>query len=282
MVRSSSSPSNIRLQGKVTNTSSADGSIASGPVALDTLTLSSLHLPNATLELANASSPGLLTSGASGVLGLARDLPTSTTPFTVPSVKDRLAEAGIAFLTIDLDEGGGSYSLAAEHGQRGVHWVESHGDHWSVDVTDFHTGNTPQTDGFEGVIDSGTTLLLVPSDHAAAYWTDVPRARLDHLQGMWLFPCASKPELPDLTMTVGGYKAVVAGKHLDFGSVEERSGGTGGGGPGEEMCYGGLQSSDGLGVQAILGDVFLKSQVVVLGLEDGKVGFAGKSGGGSE
>lgn len=97
---------------QTTNTPPADGTQASGPVALDTLTLTTLHLPNATLQLANTTSPSLLDSGASGVMGLARTLRTSIVPYDVPTVRERLVEAGQRFLSIDLRAGGGSYRFS--------------------------------------------------------------------------------------------------------------------------------------------------------------------------
>lgn len=189
------------------------------------------------------------------------------------------------YLTIDLRPGGGSYDLT-DAAPEGVIWMDSWGSHWSVDVIDFTVGdpwasssNATVLPPFEGVVDTGTTLLLVPGPHATAYWIEVPDARHDPAQDMWLFPCSKRASLPHLNLSIGaGYEAVIPGEHLDFGSVEERSeGGVGDTGPGEEMCYGGVQSSEGLGVDAILGDVFLKSQLVVLGLEDGRIGFGEKS-----
>lgn len=176
----------------------------------------------------------------------------------------------MAFLSIDLRRGGGSYALSDGHAE-GVSWFESWGPHWSVDV-DVKSGSNSSS--FEGVVDTGTTLLLLPDHHVTAYWIDVPSARHDAAQEMWLFPCAQRTSLPDLHLRIGGaYDAVVPGSDLDFGAVEERGQGV----SGAAMCYGGVQSSEGLGVEAILGDVFLKSQLVVLGLEDGRVGFAEKT-----
>lgn len=237
-------------------------------------------------------------------MGLARTLRTSIVPYDVPTVRERLVEAGQRFLSIDLRVGGGSYRIndsetggtgdtsgMGETGAGDVTWFESWGSHWTVQVTDFNVGNdTASTSnstsssnsgssgvGFEGVVDTGTTLLLVPDAYATTYYLTIPSARQDLASSMWLFPCALSPSLPDLQLMIGGaYEAVVPGAFLNFGSVEDHPAGGRVDGPAEEMCYGGVQSSEGLGVEAILGDVFLKSQLVVLDLEDGRVGFAKK------
>lgn len=168
----------------------------------------------------------------------------------------------------------------------GVTWFESWGSHWTVQVTDFNVGKDTNSstssssgDGFEGVVDTGTTLLLVPDPQTTAYYRAIPSARHDPTSSMWLFPCAQSASLPSLQLTIGGaYTAVVPGALLNFGSVEDHPGGGRADGS-QEMCYGGVQSSEGLGVEAILGDAFLKSQLVVLDLEDGRVGFAKKDAG---
>lgn len=224
-------------------------------------------------------------------MGLARTLRTSIVPYDVPTVRERLMEAGQRFLSIDLRVDGGSYSISDSEAGKGasergdVTWFESWGEHWTVEVTDFNVGNNntnlassaPSTSssssneqGFKGVVDTGTTLLLVPETQTTTYYFTIPSALYDPASSMWLFPCAQSASLPDLQLMIGGaYAAIVPGKFLDF----DHPGGGRADSP-EEMCYGGVQSSEGLGVEAILGDVFLKSQLVVLDLEDGRVGFA--------
>lgn len=230
-------------------------------------------------------------------MGLARTLRTSIVPYDVPTFRERLVEAGQRFLSIDLRVDGGSYSISDSGAGKGaseggdVTWFESWGEHWTVQVTDFNVGNdtnstsiatlTSDSDsdsnkGFEGVIDTGTTLLLIPETQTTAYYHAIPSALYDPASSMWLFPCVQSASLPDLQLMIGGaYAAIVPGEFLDFGSIDDHPGGGRADSP-EEMCYGGVQSSEGLGVEAILGDVFLKSQLVVLDLEDGRVGFAKK------
>ncbi|SPO03511.1 uncharacterized protein DNG_06194 [Cephalotrichum gorgonifer] len=272
----------------------ADGSVASGPVALETISLSNLTLTSATLELANTSS--ILANSTSGILGLARSLRTSVYPHDVPTIKERIAGAGAHFLNIDLRAGsGGSYSLGdLDDSVEGISWSEGGDEHWTVEVNVFYVekgegeggqavGNGSAA-GFVGVVDTGTSLLFVPGLYVTAYWIGVPSARHDPVLDMWIFPCSGAESLPDVVLEIAGtgkggaFEAVVPGAYLNFGSIEEGwvGGGVGGGGPAEEMCYGGLQSADGIGVDAVLGDVFIKSQFIVLGLEDGKVGLAKK------
>ena len=84
-------------------------------------------------------------------------------------------------------------------------------------------------------------------------------------QGGYIFPCSAT--LPDLTLGVGSYHAVVPGEYLNYAPATGSS------------CFGGLQLNTGIGM-SIYGDVFLKSQFVIFDASDAsspRLGFAAKS-----
>ena len=117
------------------------------------------------------------------------------------------------------------------------------------------------------IADTGTTLLLLPAAIVQAYYAQVPSAVTDASAGGWVFPCNTT--LPDLTLHVGEYKAVVGGELVQFAPVDTDDLAT------AKTCYGGVQSMSGLPF-AIYGDVFFKSQFTVFDVKEERLGFAAK------
>lgn len=115
---------------------------------------------------------------------------------------------------------------------------------------------------FGAIADTGTTLLLLPSTLAKYYYSKVKGATLDQYQGMYTFPCDAK--LPDFYFGLGGYRGRVPGNYINYGRFSSTS------------CFGGIQSSDGIGF-SIFGDILLKAQFVVFDLGSKKIGFANKN-----
>jgi Eukaryotic aspartyl protease len=84
----------------------------------------------------------------------------------------------------------------------------------------------------------------------------------DSTQGGYTFPCSAT--LPDFTLGIDSYLAVVPGNYINYA-------------PAGSNCYGGIQSSSGVGIN-LYGDVFFKSQFVVFdGSDTPRVGFAPKA-----
>lgn len=98
--------------------------------------------------------------------------------------------------------------------------------------------------------DTGTTLLYLPPAIVAAYYGKVSGAQNPRDIGGWVFPCNST--LPDFSITIGGKKQVLPGKHINYAPLQV----------GSATCYGGIQRNDGLPF-SIFGDIFLKSKYVV-------------------
>jgi hypothetical protein len=117
------------------------------------------------------------------------------------------------------------------------------------------------------IADTGTTLLMLPSAITQAYYWQVPGARSSAQVGGWVFPCDTP--LPDLTLHIGTYKAVIPGELMVFSPVDTDDLET------ATVCYGGLQSSSGFPF-AIYGDVFFKAQFTVFDVEEKRLGFAPK------
>ena len=110
-------------------------------------------------------------------------------------------------------------------------------------------------------IDTGTTLLLLDDDVVSAYYKQVDGAENNSRVGGYTFDCSAN--LPDFTVTIGGYDAVVSGDLINYAPITS----------GSSTCYGGIQSNSGLGF-SIFGDIFLKSQYVVFDSNGPRLGFA--------
>ena len=121
--------------------------------------------------------------------------------------------------------------------------------------------------GHSAIADTGTTLLLLPTAITQAYYWQVEGAKSSAEVGGWVFPCNAT--LPDLTLHIGTYKAVVPGELIVFAPVDTDDMDT------ATVCYGGVQSSSGMPF-AIYGDIFFKAQFTVFDMEAGKLGFAPK------
>jgi hypothetical protein len=108
---------------------------------------------------------------------------------------------------------------------------------------------------------------MLPTAITQAYYWQVEGAKSSAEVGGWVFPCNAT--LPDLTLHIGTYKAVVPGELIVFAPVDTDDMDT------ATVCYGGVQSSSGMPF-AIYGDIFFKAQFTVFDMEAGKLGFAPK------
>lgn len=120
------------------------------------------------------------------------------------------------------------------------------------------TGPNPSTNKTP---DTGTSLLLLPNYIVADYYRQVNGAVDNSAAGGYTFPCTTT--LPEFTVQIGSYKAVVPSEHINYVPIR----------PGSATCFGGIQSNGGLPF-SIFGDVFLKNQYVVFDSMGPQLGFA--------
>ncbi|KAL8770398.1 MAG: hypothetical protein Q9209_003824 [Squamulea sp. 1 TL-2023] len=112
---------------------------------------------------------------------------------------------------------------------------------------------------------TGTTLLYLPDVIAGDYYASVNGANNDEQPGGYVYPCNA--DLPDISFKIGSYTAVVSGSCVTYAPVDDSG----------KTCFGGIQSSTGIGIN-IFGDIFLKSQFVVFqGGDNPQLGFASKA-----
>jgi aspergillopepsin I len=167
------------------------------------------------------------------------------------------------------------FAVALKHGQPGVYDfgftdsskytgsivytdVDSSQGFWSFSV-DSYTAGSRSGAGFDGIADTGTTLLLLDDTIVSQYYSQVSGAKNNNNAGGYVFPCSAT--LPDFSVSISGYEATVPGSLMNYGSS------------GDGSCLGGMQSNAGIGF-SIFGDIFLKSQYVVFDASGPQLGFA--------
>ncbi|KAL8348898.1 hypothetical protein RB601_002192 [Gaeumannomyces tritici] len=134
--------------------------------------------------------------------------------------------------------------------------------YWEITVDGYQLApDAYQRRPWRAIVDTGTTLLLLPDAMVRAYYAKVPGTRYDAGYAAFVFPCNAR--LPDFRFGIGGYRGLVPGRYINYGYINPTT------------CYGGIQSSEGIGI-SILGDILLKAQFVVFDLGRMRVGFANK------
>lgn len=141
--------------------------------------------------------------------------------------------------------------------------VDSSQGFWSFTADSYKIGSQSGS-SIKGIADTGTTLLLLDDEVVSAYYQQVSGAASDSSAGGYTFDCSAT--LPDFTVSISGYDAVVPGDLINYAPVSK----------GSSKCLGGIQSNSGLGF-SIFGDIFLKSQYVVFDSNGPRLGFAAQA-----
>ncbi|KAK0317784.1 hypothetical protein LTR82_011303 [Friedmanniomyces endolithicus] len=145
--------------------------------------------------------------------------------------------------------------------------IDSSAGFWQFTSPSYTIGSNgasvPCTTCSPAIADTGTSLVLLDDDVVSAYYAQVNGASQDQSQGGWVFPCSAS--LPGFGVAIGsGYTAMLTGQDVMYESL--------GGG----VCYGGLQSNAGQGVQ-IFGDVLLRHYFAVFDGGAKRFGLAKKA-----
>jgi hypothetical protein len=137
---------------------------------------------------------------------------------------------------------------------------------WEFTATGYSVGSGSTTStSIDGIADTGTTLLYLPSSVAKAYYAKVSGSSLSNTYGGYVFPCSAS--LPDFSVVIGGTKFTVPGSYINYAPATSST------------CFGGIQPNTGIGF-SIFGDIFLKSKYVVFQYDgsSAKLGFAQQAG----
>jgi hypothetical protein len=138
---------------------------------------------------------------------------------------------------------------------------------WQFSFSGYTIGSGSEVKStINGIADTGTTLLYLPTAVVRAYYAKVSGSSNSATYGGYVFPCSATP--PDFSLTLNGVKQRVPGKYVVYAPVET----------GSTTCFGGIQTNDGIGF-SIFGDIFLKSKYAVHdGSATPRIGFADQPG----
>ena len=279
------------VKGGTWKISYGDQSAAQGVVYKDTVKVGNVAADGQAIELAKNVSDSFLTDNANaGLLGLGFSKGTNQgsgntistngkadpQPTFFENVKSKLP---LPLFTADLKHlGPGSYDFGF------IDKTKYTGDikYFPADSSSAYWGITSQRYAVKGqkgveksiktIIDTGTTLLLMPQDVLDAYYKQVPKSRNDKNLGGYVYPCGTK--LPDFEIGFGSapneFTATIPSTYMDYGNANSDD---------PKTCFGAMQvMSIGDSLDAIYGDIFLKAVFTVFEAKDDKprLGFAMK------
>ncbi|KAF5021306.1 hypothetical protein F66182_6704 [Fusarium sp. NRRL 66182] len=271
LYRPDKSKTSKRLNGQTWSIRYGDGTGASGIVYTDKVQVGNTWVDKQAVQSAVEVSDGIASDKfAHGIMGLAMSSLNTVRPTPqrtyFQNVQNNLA---VPVFTANLKKGtAGNYNFGyINQGEYSgvIHFakVTKGSPWWQLNVEGFRIGRGAPWHKFNysAIVDTGTTLLLLPNHIVEGYYRKVKGAKIDKDYGVWVFPCSSG--LPHFYFGFGKYQGLVPGHYINYGRLTTTT------------CYGGIQSSDGIGF-AILGDILLKAQFVVFDLKEQRVGFANK------
>ncbi|RKP10791.1 aspartic peptidase domain-containing protein [Thamnocephalis sphaerospora] len=133
--------------------------------------------------------------------------------------------------------------------------------YWQFHVDQVYIGGKSLKLSSDAVVDTGTSLIVVPSDIARQLHTQIPGSFFSPVSG-WLLPCNLSSTGPALEFEMAGGKSTVPS--VDYvGPALTMT---------PEMCFSNIMNSE---VEHwILGDTFLKNNYVVFDYGNRRIGFA--------
>lgn len=129
--------------------------------------------------------------------------------------------------------------------------------YWQITVQDVLVSGQSLNSSYQGIVDTGTTLVILDDKTTAALHSEIKGAYFDEQEQGWIVPCSlSKAKTGSVGFRLAGRVFEVPLADLAWGPVGKSKGRSG-----EETCYSGVQS---MGIPVwILGDVFIKNNYCV-------------------
>jgi hypothetical protein len=259
------------LSGESWNVRYGDGSGASGIVYKDRVQVGKTFFDQQAVQAAVQVSSDISTDAfASGIIGLALSNANTVRPTRQKTYLDNIQSTlEKPLFTANLQKGkAGHYNFGFVDTSEYVGLlkyvsINPSNPLWEVNISGYRVDRQGKyiEKKWNGIVDTGTTLLLVPDDIVDAYYSQVEGAAFDDYQGMVVMPCDA--ELPEFTFGIDGFRGHIPGHYINYGQANETH------------CFGGIQTSQGIPF-AVLGDILIKAQFVVFDLGGKRVGFADK------
>ncbi|KAG0053967.1 hypothetical protein BGZ83_000111 [Gryganskiella cystojenkinii] len=244
-----------------------DSTSASGVIGYDIVKLADLIVPDQPVHLAEQMSPDF-DGFVDGILGLSFGVLSDTTSVLENMIAHKLLDKGVVSFALGKYPGTGGEALfggidmsKVEDGHGIVYTDVIDDRYWTVRITDaFVDGQSVSSRigevNMPAVIDTGSTILTLPTFLASAIHVKIPRSI--RLHERWYVPCKGTQRLE---FEIGGARFGVPYSDI----AREKSALRG-------MCHSGVQTNPE--DFAIIGDVFIKNNYVVFDVDHRRVGFA--------
>ncbi|KAF9112590.1 hypothetical protein BGX27_003128 [Mortierella sp. AM989] len=249
-----------------------DGSQVRGIMGQDRVNVAGLVIENQVFGLATVESASFSEDIVDGILGLAYNsicsVPGTLTPMD-NMIKQKLIDSPCfsVWLGRSTEGGGGEYRFGGYDPERfegELTWVPvSVKKYWQVKCDGVFFGDTDLQLKGDVIIDTGTTLVILPTVVAKAIHAQIPGAMFDGPNG-WIIP--NTPEVAALSgiqFLFNGVKFDIVMKDMLREEVEGKKG----------YVYSGIASADGIPIW-ILGDVFIKQNYCVFDRGQDRIGMA--------
>ncbi|KAF7554268.1 hypothetical protein G7Z17_g3041 [Cylindrodendrum hubeiense] len=261
------------LTGETWSITYGDKSSSSGSVFQDKVTIGGLTVSAQAVEAAKTVSDTFTSeSDLDGLLGLGFSSINTVEPTQQKTFFDSaLPQLESKVFTADLKhDAPGSYNFgfidkSAYTGEITYTPVNSAQGFWEFTASGYAVGDGALSEtSLDGIADTGTTLLMLPSAVNKAYYSQIQGAQLNNAAGGYVFPCTATT--PTFTFSIGSTKFTIPAKFMSYAPLGDGSG----------TCFGGLQPSEDIGIN-IFGDIALKAGFVVFDGGETRLGWATKS-----
>lgn len=134
--------------------------------------------------------------------------------------------------------------------------------YWQVDMTGLTVNNKQiMTEPIQAIVDTGTTLIILPTELTKAIHDAIPGAEFDSMYG-WRVPCEYSGDADGtISIHLAGHEFPL--KYSDIARARTND---------EKLCYSGIAEADTNLI--ILGDTFLRSYYSVYDFGNARVGLA--------
>lgn len=258
----------------------ADQSGATGAIAEDTVTVAGLTVENQRFGAVNVEFGGFSRPGNNaGLLGLGfpANAASKQTPFFQNLAEQgKLASNLFSFFMTRNDLSGSELCLGCMDSTKftgdmsffPLDPTATNGTQlfWNIASDGVTVNNSTPTGSLAAIIDSGTSLIFVPTDVAKAVYSQIPGAQPStdpQLQGFYTAPCDAIAAA-NVSFVFGGKSFNVDPADFNLGSVQNDP----------TTCVAGVGDSGANDGLSILGDEFMKNWYSVFDLGGERVGFA--------
>ncbi|KAG8948173.1 hypothetical protein FRC04_009972 [Tulasnella sp. 424] len=256
-----------------------DGSIAIGQIATDQVTVAGLTVPKQGFGAVTNGTGVLLGGPHAGMLGLGfpANARTGATPFFINLAESGSLASNVFSFYMARNGGSGSelcigcvnsakYTGSIKYYDLDPSATNGEQKFWNIPSDGFSYNGGPSTGSFSAMIDSGTSLIYIPTAAAEALYAKIPGAKAapaGSAPGFYTYPCNSN--LGPITLSFNGDKYAINPVDFNLGPVSS----------GSSTCIAGIVGRDptGEGI-AIIGDAFMKNWYSVFDYDNRAVGFA--------